>query len=98
MLEMQPLVDISYWGLLFFLSSVVNVQESCCEDGRDTNLPLCGHLQAPDFDNGKQEDCKVGDHVDGAPCHEDLLVIDAVARLGRRPQLASWDAWPDLDG
>ena len=76
----------------------VDVQESSGENGRDTYLPSCRHLQAPDFDNGKQQDCKVRDHVDSASCYKDLLVIDAVAWFGRRPQLASRDAWPDFDG
>ena len=100
MLEMQPLmVDcqfLDHWSRNN--GGKVDVQESSCENGRDTYLPPCRHLQAPDFDNGKQQDCKVRYHVYSASCYKDLLVIDAVARFGRRPQLASRDAWPDLDG
>ena len=50
MLEMQPLVDLS----LFSLTKVANIQQSSCKNRRDAYLPLCGHMQAPDFDDGKE--------------------------------------------
>ncbi len=39
--------------------SVLDVQESGGENGGDAYLPSCGHLQAPDFDDGEEQYSKV---------------------------------------
>ena len=84
MLEMQPLPSVSSPSPFLFLHAP-DIQQSSRKDRRDANLPLCSHLQAPDFNNGQEQYCKVRNHVDRASCDKYLFVIDAVARLRRRP-------------
>ena len=84
MLEMQPLLDVSSPSLFLRLRAP-DIQQSSRKDRRDANLPLCSHLQAPDFNNGQEQYCKVRHHVDRPSCDKDLFVVDAVARLCRRP-------------
>ena len=54
MLEMQPLMQctLALWSL--FSVGVADVQQSSRKDRRDAYLLLRGHLQAPDFDDGKE--------------------------------------------
>ena len=84
MLDMQPLLNVSSPSLFLRLHTP-DIQQSSRKDRRDANLPLCSHLQAPDFNNGQEQYRKVRHHVDRASCDKDLFVIDAVARLRRRP-------------
>ena len=84
MLEMQPLLNVSSPSLSFYLHAP-DIQQSSRKDRRDANFPLCSHLQAPDLNNGQEKYCKVRHHVDCPSCDKDLFVIDAVARLRRRP-------------
>ena len=84
MLEMQPLLSVSSPSLLLCLHAP-DIQQTSCKDRRDANLPLCSHLQAPDFNDGQEQYRKVRHHVDRPPCDKDLFIIDAVARLRRRP-------------
>ena len=51
MLEMQPLLNVSSPCLLLRLHAP-DIQQSSRKDRRDANLPLCSHLQAPDFNDG----------------------------------------------
>ena len=84
MLEMQPLLNVSSPSRFHRLHAL-DIQQSSRKDRRYANLPLCSHLQAPDFNNGQQKYCKVRHDVDCASCDKDLFVIDAVARLCRHP-------------
>lgn len=52
MLEMQPLMRVSFWRSEFASTAVI--QESGCEHGRDAYFPSGGHVQAPDFDDGQE--------------------------------------------
>ena len=52
MLEMQPLIKVSPEP--FHLIGAADIQKTSRKDCRDAYLPLCGHLQAPDFNYGKE--------------------------------------------
>ena len=52
MLDMQPLLSVSCCPCS--LVDVAGIQQSRRKDRRDAYLPLRGHVQAPDFDNGEE--------------------------------------------
>ena len=80
------------------MRSAVDIQEPSCKDCRDADFSFRGHLQAPDLDDGKEQDGKVRYHIDGTTGDKDILVVDAMAWFCRVPQFASRHARPDLDG
>lgn len=53
MLEIQPLMQVS--SKPFSFETDADIQQSSRKDCRDAYFPMCGHLQAPDFDNGEEQ-------------------------------------------